>query len=193
MTDIDRKRKFIKVQRKYASFSEWHKTEKSIKEIGVVESLLESLSGYGASSYQNLRASKSDPPDVIAETLEGATVGFEVRELVDQEAVELNERGESVYRDWTDSEVVKELQKIIDGKDSKKYIGGPFEKLILVIPTDEPVLTPRHLKPVLDRHEFRQPRQLHEVYLLFSYDPETNTYPYVRLRLTANKTLEPTS
>jgi hypothetical protein len=62
MTDIDRKRKFIKVQRKYASFSEWHKTEKSIKEIGVVESLLESLSGYGASSYQNLRASKRATP-----------------------------------------------------------------------------------------------------------------------------------
>jgi len=193
MTDIDRIREFIKVQRNYASFFEWYKREKSIKEVGVVKLLLKSLWGHGADSYQNPRASKSDPPDVIAKTIEGATVGFEVRELVDQKAVELNERGKAVYRDWTDSEVVKEVQKIIDEKDSKKYIGGPFEKLIIVIPTDEPLLTVRLLKPVLDKHEFRQPRQLHEAYLLFSYDPNTKSYPYVRLRLTANKTLEPTS
>ncbi len=187
MTDIDRIRDFIKVQRKYASFFEWYKREKSIKEVGVVKSLFESLSDCGEVGYQNPRASKNDPPDVIADTVEGTLIGFEIRELVDKEAVELNERGKAIYRNWKNSEVVQELQKIIYEKDSKKYIGGPYEKLILVIPTDEPILTPKQFKPVLDTHEFHRTNQLHEAYLLFSYNPETKGYPNIRLRLAANK------
>ncbi len=190
MTDIDRIRKFIKVQRKYASFFEWYKREKNIKEVGVVESLLESMSNQGLPIYKNLRASEKDPPDCLAESGNGAFVGFEVRELVDKDAIELNEKGREVYRDWTNDDVVQELQKIIDEKDSKNYIGGPYEKLILVIPTDEPVLTYGQLKPVLDAHEFKPAKQLHEVYLLFSYDPEIKGYPHIRLRMPANKTLK---
>lgn len=189
MNDIDHIREFIKVQRKYASFFEWYKREKSIKEKGVVESLLASLSRDGKARYQNLRASETDPPDVLAETLDGAPVGFEVRELVDQSAIELNERGKEVYRDWANSEVVQEIQKIIDEKDTKVYIGGPYEKLILVIPTDEPALTYRQLIPVLDTHEFKQTSQLHEAYLLFSYDPGIRGYPYIQLRFSANNQL----
>jgi len=140
--------------------------------------------------YQNLRASENDPPDVLAETVGGALVAFEVRELVDQSAIELNERGEQVYRDWTNFEVIQEIQKIIDEKDRKNYIGGPYEKLILVIPTDEPVLTLWQLKPLLDAHECKETRQLNEAYLLFSYDPGIKGYPYIQLRFAANNSLK---
>lgn len=190
MNDIDLILEFVKVKRKYASFFEWYKREKSIKELGVVRTLIESVSG-SFTAYQNLRPSTNDPPDVLADNTDGALVGFEVRELVDQEAVELNERGTAVYRDWSHSEVVQELHKIVDEKDSKIYSGGPYQKLILVIPTDEPMLIQRELKPVLENHEFGQTRQLHEAYLLFSYDPETKCYPYVQLRLAANQSIKP--
>lgn len=190
MTDIDRIREFIKIQRKYASFFEWYKREKGIKEFGVIKYLIASIAGQVPSYFHNLRASENDPPDCLAETAGGALVGFEVREFVDQEAIELNERGEGVYRDWTNSEVIQELQKIIEEKDSKNYLGGPYEKLILVIPTAEPTLTHRELKPVLDAHKFDQTRQLHEAYLLFKYDPVTQTYPYIQLKITANKSLQ---
>ena len=119
MNDIDLILEFIKVKRKYASFFEWFKREKSIKELGVVRTLIESLSGGGFVVYQNLRPSTNDPPDVLAETTDGSLVGFEVRELVDQKVVELNEKGVAVYRDWSHSEVVQELHKIISEKDSK--------------------------------------------------------------------------
>jgi hypothetical protein len=89
--------------------------------------------------------------------------------------------------------VIQELQQIILKKDSKKYIGGPFEKLILVIPIDEPALTSQRLKPVLDEHIFERPRQLQEAYLLFSYSPETRNYPYIQLKLTANEALKSAS
>ena len=183
MNDIDRIQEFIRIQRKYASFFEWYNREKSIKEKGVVESLLESLSRQSATSYQNIRASTNDPPDILAETLDGGLVGFEVRELVDQEVIELNEKGKEVYRNWTTSEVIHELQKIIKEKDIKSYLGGPYEKLILVIPTAEPVLTPLQLKPFLDIHVFDETNKLQEAYLLFQYDSATKGYPYIKLRI----------
>jgi hypothetical protein len=171
------------MQRKYASFFEWSKREKSIKEKGIVESLLESLSRHGIANYKNLRSSINDPPDILAETLDGALIGFEVRELVDQKVVELNEKGKEVYREWTTSEVIHELQKIILEKDIKDYIGGPYEKLILVIPTAEPVLTHIQLKTVLDTHIFNKTKKLQEAYLLFQYDPAIKGYPYIQLRI----------
>jgi hypothetical protein len=109
MTDIDRVRNFIKVQRKYASFFEWYKREKELKEVGVVQSLIESMARLGTAPFVNLRASSQDPPDCLAETSEGTLVGFEVRELVDQKAVELNESGKEVYRDWNNLDVVHEI------------------------------------------------------------------------------------
>jgi hypothetical protein len=193
MNYTDRVEEFIKRQRKYASFFEWFRNEKSIKEAGVVRSLIESMMKHNSSGYQNVRVSKADPPDCYAETRDGALVGFEVRELVDQEAVELNERGKEVYRDWTTPEVVQELQGIIEEKDSKNYVGGPYEKLILVIPTAEPVITDRQLRPVLESYEFHQTQKLHEAYLLFQYDPETQTSPYIQLRFATKKALQPTS
>jgi hypothetical protein len=193
MNYTDRIEELIRHQRKYASFFEWFRKEKSIKEAGVVRSLIESMMKHNSPSYRNIRASNADPPDCYAETLDGALVGFEVRELVDQEAVELNERGKEVYRDWTTPEIVQELQKIIEEKDSKNYVGGPYEKLLLVIPTAEPVITDRQLRPVLESHEFHQTKQLHEAYLLFQYDPETQTSPYIQLRFATKKALQPTS
>jgi hypothetical protein len=99
--------------------------------------------------------------------------------------MEANERGINCYRDWTDAEVIQELQKIIEEKDSKVYVGGPYEKLILVIPTDELILTHNQLKSILDAHKFDQTRQIDEAYLLFSYDPGTQSYPYIQLKLVA--------
>lgn len=187
MTDIDRIREFIKVQRQYSSFFEWYRREKSIKEVGVIDSLLESISTQRAPTYKNLRTSEKDPPDFLADTIYGGVAGFEIRELVDKAAIEQNEKGIDDYRDWTNDEVVHELQQIIDDKDSKTFIGGPYEKLILVIPTDEPVLSYRQLKPILDDHKFNQTKQLHEAYLLFSYDAEIKGHPYIRLKIAAKK------
>ena len=69
-------------------------------------------------------------------------------------------REKMFYRDWENSEeVIQELQRIIEKKDSKTYHGCPYEKLILVIHTAEPDLTHRELKPVLDAHKFNQVRK----------------------------------
>jgi hypothetical protein len=179
----------LHIIRKYANQFEWNRNEKNIKEVGIVRELIESISKHCSCEYRNLRPRKDDPPDCLAETFDGSLLGFEVTELVDQKAIELNEKGREVYRDWTDSEVLQELQTIIEEKDSKEFLGGRYEKLILVIHTAEPVLTHQQLRPVIDSRLFRQTKQLHEAYLLFRYDPETQGYPYIQLNITAN-TLE---
>jgi len=169
-------------RRRYASWFEGSRREKSAKEVGIVNCLLESFEEAGSCEYPNLRTSTLDPPDCLANTPDGALVGFEVRELVDQEVVELNKRGIAVYRDWTDSDVIDVIETILQEKDSKNYIGGPYEKLVLVVHTAESDLTHRELRPVLNSHAFTQTKKLHQVYVLFPYDPETKRYPYIQLK-----------
>lgn len=152
--------------------------------------MLESISTHDFKQLTNLRPAEADPPDCVAETAEGTKVGFEVRELVDQEAVQLNEKGEQVYRDWRPPEVVQEIQNIINEKDEKKFLGGPYEKLVLVIHTAEPVLTFDELKPVLYAHAFEATVNLTDVFLLSQYEPATKGYPYIKIKIAANNKMK---
>ena len=123
--DLDTIRKFIKHRRKYASHLEWFRAEKQLKEVGVVRCLLESIS---QDSYRNLRPCEIDPPDCLANNVDGTMVGFEVRELVDQKAIELNERGEKVYRHWTDVEIREEIAVILKEKGCQKLCYGALDE-----------------------------------------------------------------
>ncbi len=183
MSAVNIIREFLKRQRKYASFFEWF--DKGQKELGIVETLLQSVAFKGAETFLNLSISPKDPPDCIAEDQSGNLIGFEVRELVDEEAVRLNAQGKEVYRNWEVNEVVKELESIIVEKDSKTFHGGPYKRLILVIHTDEFVINFQTLKPVLEIHEFKKTNQISEVYLLFSYDPEISNFPNIQLKIAA--------
>jgi len=181
MNTDDELRECIKRQRKYASFFDWRKKDE--KEIGMVETLFESMKLQGINTFQNLRISQKDPPDCIAKDQSDNLIGLEVSEFVDEEAVRLNAQGKDVYRDWTIDEIVKKLEIIITEKDSKTFHGGPYKKLILVIHTDEFVLDFQTLKPVLETHEFRKTNKIAEAYLLFSYDPEIERFPYIQLKI----------
>jgi len=137
----------------------------------------------GHSEFRKLIASQADPPDCVARNLSGDLIGFEVSELVDQKAIELNEAGSGVYRDWTVSDTLQEIQNIISKKDLKKYAGGPYKKIILVIPTDEPALSYKSLKQVLDGHLFNKTKHINEAYLLFSDKADTKNCPFIKLNL----------
>jgi len=184
MNTNDESRDCMKRQRKYASFFDWHKKDE--KELGIVETLFESMKLQGINTFQNLRISQKDPPDCIAEDQSGNLIGLEVSEFVDKEAVRLNAQGKSVYRDWTIDEIVKHLEIIITEKDSKPFHGGPYEKLILVIHTDEFVINFQTLKPILATHEFKKTNQITGAYQLFSYDTEIGHFPYIQLKIATN-------
>jgi hypothetical protein len=179
----ERIKELIKVRRKYASFFDWFKREKNIKEIGITNILLENIEKCEQIPFHNLQISPKDPPDVIAENLEGKVVGVEVCELVDEEVIRRSERGEEVFRYWNEEELIDKIQKIIERKDNKEFLGGPYEKIFLLIHTDEHLLDYPTFRDCLSKHEFKQPLKIDTVYLLFSYSPHLGCHPYIKLRI----------
>jgi hypothetical protein len=171
--------KMIARQRKYAGFfaiGDKHATERT-----VVEELVTALRAAGIDDLPNLVAADKDPPDLVGETSAGGRVGIEVTEAVSQDAVHANERGHAVYRHWSPGEFAELLAARIADKDTKVYSGGPFERLILCIHTDEPEISHERAMAEVARLTPVQLRQIHEVYLLLSYDPTSKRYPVVRL------------
>jgi len=175
-------KQILQEQRKYAHFFEW--PEKQVKERGVVDCLLESMTLNGKIPFSNLRIGPSPnlAPDCVAEDEAGKMLAIEVTEFVSSKAIEMTVIGKNVYRNWTPVEVINEIQKIITKKDRVKYFGGPFFKTLLVIHTDEIALDHESYCDILAEAVFSA-QKIDEVFFLFSYRPQVKTYPYIRLKL----------
>lgn len=170
----------IKLQRRHASFFEWPDRER--KELGLVELLFESMQKKGECPYSNPKNFKPDPPDCTAEDEQGNLIGIELTELVDQESIERNERGGAVYRFWDAADLIEKIESLIKKKDEKRFNGGPYKKIILLIFTDENDILPTEYIPFLQGVDFSKKSQIDEVYFLFSYKPGEG-YPFVKLSL----------
>jgi len=170
----------IKSQRKHAGFFEW--PQKDTKELGVVKCLIESLEKDGYYSYSDPNSYKKDPPDCIARDNSGKGVGIEVSELVDLKTVKDAQQNKASPKYWDREEVLDKIQSIILKKEQKKFHGGPYSSIILVIFTDETFLDPDDVIPYLQQHEFKNTKQITDIYLLFSYDSRHNKYPYLKLK-----------
>ncbi len=173
--------------RKYASFFTW--PDQKIEERGALRDLLHSMQLSGEAEYSEPTSSPVDPPDCIVLDRDGRLVAVEVTELVSGEAIQRNQWGEKIYRDWKPNEVADEINRLVLGKDGKKFHGGPYAKKIVLIFTDEIVLQACQAEyaEYLAGQSFGQVNQMDEAYLLFSYDG-TDRCPYVKLRLKRSKT-----
>jgi hypothetical protein len=183
-------KQILQEKRKYASFFEW--PDKQLKECGVVQSLLDSMENQGIFRLAALKPGPhpNNAPDCIAEDVSGGNVAIEVTEFVSRKAIEMNQKGKNVYHDWKPDEVINEVKNIIAKKDNVKYVGGPYSKVILVIHSDEIALDHEAYSTVLSEPSF-ETNIIDEVIFLFSYRPQVKTYPYVELKVTSNKPLEP--
>jgi hypothetical protein len=182
-TFIERLVDLLSKQRKYASHFEWH--DKRKKELGVVECLIDSMKLRGEKWLHSPQSSKIDPPDCIAKDSEGKNIGIEVSELVDVDAIWMNQKGKQVYRDWRPEEVIKAIQKIIDEKDVKQFKGDPYNNIVLLIFTDEVTISYKEYSEILEPHIFETPKKIGTVYFLFSYNPDPciQSYPYLKLNI----------
>jgi hypothetical protein len=174
----------IKRQRKHASFFEW--PQKDIKELGILKCLIESLEKSGYSFYSDPHRNIKDPPDCIARDNSGKLVGVEISELVNLNTVRDTQHNNDHPKYWDSQEVIDEIHTIIQKKDNKKFHGGPYSSIILIIFTDEPFLDPDEVIPKLKQHEFKKTNQIDEIYLLFSYDPRYHMCPYLKLNKSDN-------
>jgi len=177
----------MKKARKYASFFEWH--DKPTKEFGIVEELLQSLSVDGF-TLRDPRIYEQDPPDCVCVDGTEQLVAVEVVELISQEAIERNEKGEEVYFWWKPSDICIEVGKLLARKDAKSFNGGPYAEVAVLIHTDEPALTADAAREALEGVDFGPFNQLTRAFLMFSYMPGKG-YEVLPLSLEAhNKRLQ---
>jgi hypothetical protein len=171
------------VMRTYASFFEWR--DKRRKELGVCEELVVALNGDAKLQLHSPREFSPDPPDCVCLNALGQTIAVEVAEVVCEKATRLNAMGSEVYRIWRPGELAKHIARELADKDRKIFNGGPYYSIIACLFTDEPALTVAQANLELEDQLFGPFEQISAAYLLFSYEPETQSYPIIALQLRA--------
>jgi len=183
---LEELKKIITRQRPYASIREGG--TKGQKELGVLQDLLQSMQRAGEERYHDPKLAIADPPDCTARTRSGALVAVEISEFVSQAAIEFNaqtqrELGrrpgitETVVHQWTGPAFLAALGAILARKDTRVFKDGPYQEVVVVIHTDEPLLVRQTCEAWLADHEFGPFNTLTRGYFLYPYEPPSG-YPY---------------
>lgn len=171
--------------RGYADFFDW--PDKSVKEGGIANTFVEELQRSGASTISCGKQHPGGPnhaPDFQITADNGETWGVEITELVSQDAIEATKRGSSVFAGWSDAQLIAQFDAIIAKKDDPlKVKGGPYDRYILLVHVDEPILAQERLETVLGGRSFRT-RLIDELYVLMSYQPSNQCCPLLRFSTT---------
>jgi len=178
--DLSYLRAMIEKKRKINGYWDW--PDRPIKEIGIARNILQ-RAGEEIIDLVN-RNQGEDPPDCEA-TLQGQFSGVEVTELIDQETLEQSiSGGTKVFLDWDREQFLAALRARIDAKD-RPWKGGPYTRYVLVIHTDELVLSDEKVEQFLQGVTFHC-RRLTDVILGLSYHPGKGD-PVFRLTLSSHR------
>jgi len=169
--------------RGYADFFGWA-IDRDLEESGVLSSLAESMAADGVLFYENIKSRRrpNDPPDCEATDSEGARVAIEITELVDNEAIRAFKQGRVYdWADWPREKFISSLADRIAAKDKRyphlkepPYVGG----YVVVVFSDEPVLTRSTVQEYLKDHDIPRPVHISRAILILSYDPAIQRCPY---------------
>jgi len=173
---IDEIIKNVNRLRKHRSFWLWPK--KHVMERGIVKELLNSMQQDGDTRYRNSHSVTDDWPDCEVDDKFGNTVGVEVTELVDKEAIQKAQRDEMDFSNWTDDEIKERVRDILSRKDLKSSHGGLYKKVVLVIHTDE--FNSSRLFPVIKSTKFPRLKNIQEAFIIVS--PEPRKYPWCEIQ-----------
>lgn len=174
--------------RHHAGFFDW--PNKEIKELGVIKDLVESVGGELARLA--IRPGRPDPPDAVGEREDGGLVAIEVTELVDQQVLAQNIRSEREsagmappeHRAWDKPGLIAAIGGRLTAKDGVNLQGGPFQDYLVVLHTDEAMLSHSDASEWVGNQTFIGMKQIKDAYLLFSYDGEG--YKYIRLQVSSH-------
>ena len=168
-------------KRKYAHFFDWH--YKPRKELGILDDLLATMTLRKEDFFHSPDVFKNDPPDCTLLDRNNNLIAVEIRELVSEEAVRNAEQGNFAWKFWKPEDVIREIDSILKEKDNKDYHGGPYQKVIVVIHTDEYTMNYETYIGGLESVVFSGYKQVDEAYLLFSFDPAEECCPYIKLNI----------
>ena len=178
-------RQALQRSRGHASFFEWA-PNRDLEEWGVANHLHQSLVDDGADFYQELaiRGRGNDPPDCEARSREGDRIAIEVTELVDPAAILAFKRNDPYHwTDWSQTDLREALQQRLLAKDKRgdSLQGGPYGQYVVIVHTDEPMLSHVTAGKLLEGVRFSKPCCINRAFLLISYDPGLKRCPYLEL------------
>lgn len=160
-------------------------------ERNVVACYSESLRSLEGRFFTNILSYKPDPPDCIGYDESGNLIAFEVTELTDQNAERENAKKSQrdYYKDWDVIGLAQAIKEKIIEKDSKLYHGGPYNKIVLIIYTDELSVIEDMIRQGMNSVNFRKlkPKTLTEVIFLFSYEPNPGKLDYPFFKIYSDK------
>jgi len=173
-----------KSPRKHASYFEFWK--KSVKEAGIFEEFISALEAHLGTAIVSWRIAENDPPDVIVNLENGLRVGVELTELVNKDAIEAQIQQPETYTGvalaFGNAKALEAIDAIIETKSNKlRHLSSEYDQLILLIHTDEIMLTSTSFVSDMKTHKFIGSDVLHSVHLIFSYEPASKSYPVVTI------------
>jgi hypothetical protein len=172
--------------RQHAGYFAWL-SDRAIEEIGVVQSLHESLEKIGKDFFHSYksRGAKNDPPDCEALSLKDERIGIEVTELVDSDSISASKREQPIpWEPWTNDELYDLLNNRISKKDKPQDVkGGPYSQYLLIIYCDEPRVLDYELIESIRSRSFGPTKLLSRVFFLMSYSPWEKCCPFIELKI----------
>ena len=165
--------------RPYSGFFFWPDT--ALAEREVARTFIESAVSEPGIPMTHLvhRGQGNDPPDCEAVDSAGRRVGIEITELVEGRFNRRDHVG--LWAEWNRDGFLERVTALLEAKEEKPFKGGPYDERIVLIHTDEPALRYSHALEWLRQYTPGPFVQIDRAYLLFSYDPERQGYPYLRL------------
>jgi hypothetical protein len=181
--DDDELRKALKLKSRNAGRDYWYWKDKPLMELGAVRDILVAA----GCKVEELTSRTDDPPDCEA-LIDGQRCGIEATELVHEKALALTLRTkQELLYVWDKDSLRQELQARIIRKDRPdKVKGGPYQRYILVIFTDEFFLDRSAVEHYLDGASFRV-KFISDVFLGLSYDPKIGRCPVLKLSLVTDR------
>lgn len=187
MLDSDEVRQLIadlkRRPRRHASWFEW--IDKPGKELGVAQEFAVALERVSGSVAEHVELG-GDPPDIVLSLQGGASINLELTELVNQKAIEAQLGGAPEYAaqifDWDNRKIASRIRERVQDKEMKcRALSSTSARLILLMHTDEMVLSEKVVQEALDEHGPIRSDVFDEIWLLFSYEPKNRIYPLLRL------------
>jgi hypothetical protein len=175
----------------------WYWREKPIGEHGAAKEILRHA-GIKAGGLVS-RPPNQDPPDCEG-MLDRQWSAVEIAELVHRPTLKRSIKAQAqraagckpqkpeAYFVWDRNDLIDAIQKRIDVKDKAKLRGGPYDRYVLVMHTNELILDSRRVGEFLKGAKFHC-QQITDVILGLSYEPQFGRegYPTFRLELTRSR------
>jgi hypothetical protein len=127
---------------------------------------------------------QDDPPDCEG-LLDGQWSAVEVTQLMhvkaraqSMKAIKQQPEQPERYYLWDRDDALRAIQELIEVKDAKRYQGGPYQRFVLVIYTDEFVLSDATMHQLLDGATLRT-RVFTDVVVGLSYERGFRHVPYL--------------